>query len=59
MKTMSSELAWASKEILARNSVNQVLMVNKGKLVKVSINRVYSVTKGFEQVRSDNRASIG
>ena len=47
MKTMSTKLTQASKEILARNNINQVLMVNEGKLVKVSVNRVHSVTKGF------------
>ena len=36
-----------SKEILVGNSVNRVLMVNEGKLVRVSVNRVHLIAKGF------------
>ena len=56
---MSTELTRASKEIMAKNSVNRVPMVNEGKLVRVSINRVHSIAKGFVQVRSVYRAPVG
>ena len=56
---MSTELTRASKEIIAENSVNRVFMVNEGKLVRVSINEVHSVAKGFLQVCNVNQASVG
>ena len=56
---MSTELTWVSKEIVAKNCVNRVHMVNEGKLDRVSANWVHSVTKGFFQVHSFNWASVG
>ena len=44
---MLTELTRVLKEILEGNSVNQVLMVKEGKLVKVSVNQVHSIAKGF------------
>lgn len=32
---------------MVEDSVNQVLMVKEGKLIKVSVNRVHMVAKGF------------
>ena len=59
MKTVSTELTRASKEIMAENSVNRVPLFNEGKLDRVSFNQVHSVAKGFLQVCSVNQASIG
>ena len=47
MKTVSIELTRASKEILAGKNVDQVLMVNERKLVRVSVYQVHSIAKGF------------
>ena len=48
-----------SKEIMVEKNANRVPMVNKGKLDRVSINWVHSVSKGFVQVHNVNQASIG
>ena len=56
---MSTKLTQASKEIMEEDSVDRVCMVNKGKLDRVSINQVHSVSKGFLQVHGVNQASFG
>ena len=56
---MSTEQTRASKEIMTENIINCILMVNEGKLDKVSDNQVHLVTKGFLQVCSVNRAFDG
>ena len=58
-KTVSTELTQASKEFMQEKSVNRDHLVNKRKLDGISVDQAHSVTKGFLQVWSVNRASVG